>query len=93
MEKIRIIRYIDDMSFEDKVMLLYCIVDSNGINIKVDKKKVVPTLEKMVQTINGDTLVNLAKNKKVMFMASQIMEMNEKEQNMVAWYIYKQIIK
>lgn len=93
MEKIKIIRYIDEMFFEDKVRLLYAIVDSSLINIKVDKKKVVPILERLYYAVNGNILVNLAKYQNVMIISSKIAEMNEKEQNLIAWYIYKQIVK
>lgn len=88
---IKIIRSIDYMSFEDKLRLLYCIIDTSMSKVKVDKKKIVPILEKMCKVVNGGRIVNFAVFKNVMLITSQIVVMNEKEQNLIALYIYKKI--
>lgn len=89
-----VIDIIKNMQIDNKLRLAICMCDSNHTHLeydKIEKFKYFDKLLKEFDVIYKNAIINFAKYPYIMFVMAKIMEINPKEQNQVALYLFNHI--
>ena len=92
MEKVNeVIEIIDRMDIKDKLIVGVCMSESSYTNLKYNKSHIHSKFDKELKKIDKNYLtsyINMRKYPQVLFVMAKIIEMDKKEQNKVAMYLY-----
>ncbi len=94
-EKVKdVISIIKSMDLKNKLRLGVCMSSSSYTNLKYNKAHIHSVFDKRLKEIDNEYLtsyVNMRKYPIILFSMAKIMEMNSKEQNQIAMYLYNNI--
>ena len=89
-----IIDIIKNMDLKNKLRLGICMSSSAYTNLKYNKAHIHSMFDKRLKEIDNEYLVsyvNMRKYPTILFVMAKIMEMNNKEQNQIAMYLFNSI--
>ena len=89
-----VIDIIKNMDLKNKLRLGVCMSSSAYTNLKYNKAHIHSIFDKRLKEIDNEYLtsyVNMRKYPTILFVMAKIMEMNNKEQNQIAIYLFNSI--
>ena len=89
-----VIDIIKNMDVKNKLRLGVCMSSSAYTNLKYNKAHIHSIFDKRLKEIDNEYLIsyiNMRKYPTILFVMAKIMEMNNKEQNQVAMYLFNNI--
>ena len=89
-----VIDIINNMDVKNKLRLGVCMSSSAYTNLKYSKAHIHSIFDKRLKEIDNEYLtsyVNTRKYPAILFVMAKIMEMNNKEQNQIAIYLFNSI--
>lgn len=89
-----IIAIIKNMDLKNKLRLGVCMSSSTYTKVNYNKAHIHSVFDKKLKEIDNDysvSYVNMRKYPIILFIMARIMEMNNKEQNQIAMYLFNSI--
>ena len=89
-----VINIIKNMDLKNKLRLGVCMSSSTYTKLNYNKAHIHSVFDKKLKEIDNDysvSYVNMRKYPIILFIMARIMEMNNKEQNQIAMYLFNSI--
>jgi len=89
-----VIDIIKNMDLKNKLRLGVCMSSSAYTNLKYNKAHIHSIFDKRLKEIDNEYLVsyvNMRKYPTILYVIAKIMEMNNKEQNQIAMFLFNSI--